>query len=76
MQTISMTSKETQSFQLVSHSEMFNLLAACENEFVKSARVTLLHNKACVNTAVVRRMRRTVDKAVSPAVPVVEHQVE
>ncbi len=53
MQTISMTSIETQSFQLISHSRMFYLLAACENEFVKSARVTLLHN-----TAVVRKMRR------------------
>lgn len=58
MQTISMTSIETQSFQLISHSRMFYLLAACENEFVKSARVTLLHNKAFVNAAVVRRMRR------------------
>lgn len=54
MQTISMTSIETQSFHLISHSRMFYLLAACENEFVKSARVTLLHN---VDTAVVRRMR-------------------
>lgn len=57
MQTISMTSIETQSFHLISHSRMFYLLAACENEFVKSARVTLLHNEACVDTAVVRRMR-------------------
>ncbi len=48
-----MTSIETQSFQLISHSRIFYLLAACENEFVKSARVTLLHN-----TAVVRKMRR------------------